>query len=147
MAVFKYLDPGERGENISTFPYKISCHSSQQSTLPTRTSPDLIHWILPPHSYISALKPIIHWCNLSEINHCCYFSVLFRNYYQHETTTASDKSMQLQYLDNIFSPHVYNNSDELVLKLNAVESTCAVEFYTVVDTSRSPAHNIPCLLH
>ena len=42
---------------------------------------------------------------------------------------------------------MYNNSDELVLKLNAVESTCAVEFYTVVDTSRSPAHNIPCLLH
>ena len=42
---------------------------------------------------------------------------------------------------------MYNNSDELVLKLNAVESTCAVEFYTVVDTSRSPVHNNPCLLH
>ena len=42
---------------------------------------------------------------------------------------------------------MYNNSDELVFKLNAVESTCAVEFYTVVDTSRSPVHNIPCLLH
>ena len=46
-----------------------------------------------------------------------------------------------------FSPHVYNNSDELVIVLNAVESTCAVEFYTVVDTSRSPVHNIPCPLH
>ena len=42
---------------------------------------------------------------------------------------------------------MYNNSDELVFKLNAVESTCAVEFYTVVDTSRSPVHNIPCPLH
>ncbi|KAK2555118.1 hypothetical protein P5673_023085 [Acropora cervicornis] len=43
-----------------------------------------------------------------------------------------------------FSPHVYNNSDELVFKLNAVNLTCAVEFYTVVDTSQSPVHNIPC---
>ena len=34
-----------------------------------------------------------------------------------------------------------------MFKLNAVESTCAVEFYTVVDTSRSPVHNIPCPLH
>ena len=42
---------------------------------------------------------------------------------------------------------MYNNSDELVHKLNAVESTCAVEFYTVVDTSRSPVNNIPCPLH
>ena len=42
---------------------------------------------------------------------------------------------------------MYNNSDELVFKLNAVESTCAVEFYTVVDTSPSPVHNIPCPLH
>ena len=42
---------------------------------------------------------------------------------------------------------MYNNSDELVFKLNAVESTCAVEFYTVVDTSRSPVHNTPCPLH
>ena len=42
---------------------------------------------------------------------------------------------------------MYNNSDELVHKLNAVESTSAVEFYTVVDTSRSPVHNIPCPLH
>ena len=42
---------------------------------------------------------------------------------------------------------MYNNSDELVIVLNAVESTCAVEFYTVVDTSRSPVHNIPCPLH
>ena len=42
---------------------------------------------------------------------------------------------------------MYNNSDELVIILNAVESTCAVEFYTVVDTSRSPVHNIPCPLH
>ena len=40
-----------------------------------------------------------------------------------------------------FSLHVYNNSDKLVFKLNTVESTCAVEFYTVVDTSRSPVHN------
>ena len=29
---------------------------------------------------------------------------------------------------------MYNNSDELVIILNAIESTCAVEFYTVVDT-------------
>ncbi|XP_068690165.1 ATP-dependent DNA helicase Q1-like [Montipora foliosa] len=50
-------------------------------------------------------------------------------------------------LFQVLSPHVYNNSDELVFKLNAVESTCAVEFYTVVDTSRSPVHNIPCPLH
>ena len=42
---------------------------------------------------------------------------------------------------------MYNNSDELVIVLNAVESTCAVEFYTVVDTSRSPVHNTPCPLH
>ena len=42
---------------------------------------------------------------------------------------------------------MYNNSDELVFKLNAVESTCAVEFYTVVDTSRSPVHNTLCPLH
>ena len=42
---------------------------------------------------------------------------------------------------------MYNNSDELVIILNAVESTCAVEFYTVVDTSRSPVHNTPCPLH
>ena len=38
-------------------------------------------------------------------------------------------------------------SDELVTKLNAVESTCAVNFYTVVDTSRSPVHYTPCPLH
>ena len=42
---------------------------------------------------------------------------------------------------------MYNNSDELVIVLNAVESTCAVKFYTVVDTSRSPVHNTPCPLH
>ena len=36
---------------------------------------------------------------------------------------------------------MHNNSDELVIVLNAVESTCAVEFYTVVYTSRSPVHN------
>ena len=42
---------------------------------------------------------------------------------------------------------MYNNSDELVFKLNAVESTSAVEFCTVVDTSRSPVHNTPCPLH
>ena len=42
---------------------------------------------------------------------------------------------------------MYNNSDELVIILNAVESTCAVEFYTVVDTSRSPVHNTSCPLH
>ena len=42
---------------------------------------------------------------------------------------------------------MYNNSDELVIVLNAVESTCAVKFYTVVDTFRSPVHNIPCPLH
>ena len=42
---------------------------------------------------------------------------------------------------------MYNNSDELVIVLNAVELTCAVKFYTVVDTSRSPVHNIPCPLH
>ena len=42
---------------------------------------------------------------------------------------------------------MYNNSDELVFKLNGVESTHAVEFYTVVDTSQSPVHNIPCPLH
>ena len=42
---------------------------------------------------------------------------------------------------------MYNNSDELVIILNAIESTCAVEFYTVVDTSGSPVHNTPCPLH
>ena len=42
---------------------------------------------------------------------------------------------------------MYNNSDELVIVLNAVESTCAAEFYSVVDTSRSPVHNTPCPLH
>ena len=42
---------------------------------------------------------------------------------------------------------MHNNSDELVFKLNAFQSTCAVEFYTVVDTSRSPVHNTPCPLH
>ena len=42
---------------------------------------------------------------------------------------------------------MYNNSDELVIVLNAVESTCAAEFYTVVDTSRSPVHNTPCPLY
>ena len=31
--------------------------------------------------------------------------------------------------------------------LNAVESTFAADFYTVVDTSRSPAHNTSCPLH
>ena len=40
-----------------------------------------------------------------------------------------------------FSPNVYNNSDELLFKLNAVE------FCTVVDTSRSPVHNTPRPLH
>ena len=39
------------------------------------------------------------------------------------------------------------DSDELVIKLNAVESTCAIDFHTVVDTSRSPVHNTPCPLH
>ena len=29
-------------------------------------------------------------------------------------------------------------SDELMIKLNAVESICAVHFYNVVDTSRAP---------
>ena len=38
-------------------------------------------------------------------------------------------------------------SDELVFKLNAVESICAVDFYTVVDTSWSSVHNTPCSLH
>ena len=42
---------------------------------------------------------------------------------------------------------MYNNSDELVIVLNTVESTCAVEFYTVVDTSRSPVYNTSCPLH
>ena len=46
-----------------------------------------------------------------------------------------------------FSLHVCSNSDKLVFKLNTVGSTCAVEFYTVVDTSRSPVHNNPCPLH
>ena len=36
---------------------------------------------------------------------------------------------------------MYNNLDELVIVLNAVE------FYTVVDTSQSPVHNTPCPLH
>ena len=40
-----------------------------------------------------------------------------------------------------------NCSDQLMIKLNAVESTFAVDFYTVVDTSRSLVHNTPCLLH
>ena len=31
-----------------------------------------------------------------------------------------------------------------MFKLNAVESTCAADFYTVVDTSRSPVNNITC---
>jgi len=46
-----------------------------------------------------------------------------------------------------FLPHVYNNSDELVIKLTAVETPCAVDFYTVVDTTRSPVYNTPCPLH
>ena len=34
-----------------------------------------------------------------------------------------------------------------MIKLNAVESTCAVHFYTVVDTFQAPVHNSPCQLH
>ena len=39
---------------------------------------------------------------------------------------------------------MFKYSDELVFKLNAVESTCVADFYTVVDTSRSPVNNTTC---
>ena len=42
--------------------------------------------------------------------------------------------------------HVYD-IQVIALYLQVVESTCAVDSYTVVDTLRTPVHNNPCPLH